>query len=90
MEMARTAVTRAEQVSSQGSERDRVAGFSASAYMCLAAVQMTFGNWSEARADAERAVAGYRALIASGSRRVDRAEAARAEALLQDCIAHLQ
>jgi tetratricopeptide (TPR) repeat protein len=90
LRMARTAVTLAEQVSSPESERDRVARYIATAYLSVATVQSTFGNWSEARAASERAVAGYRRLIASGSRRVFRAEVTHAEALLQECITHLQ
>ncbi len=89
-EMARKAVARAEQVSVAGSERDRKARYVAKAYRVLASVQAAFGNWNEARAAAEQSVSGWRQLIASGSGLVDRAEAARAEALLRECSAHAQ
>ncbi len=88
--MARKAIARAERISAPDSERDRVTRSVASAYQNLAKVEVTFGNWSEARAAAQRAVDGWRQMIASGSRRADPAQAALAEALLKDCNAHLR
>jgi hypothetical protein len=88
--MARKAIARAEHISAPESERDRVRRFTATAYQSLATVQAALGNWSEARVAAERAVTGWRQLIASGSRQADPAKVARAEALLQDCNAHLR
>jgi hypothetical protein len=90
LEMARKAIGRAEQVSAPDSERDRVTRSVAMAYQNLATVQAIFGNWSEARVAAQRAVDGWRQLIASGSRRADPAKVALAEALLKDCNAHLR
>jgi tetratricopeptide (TPR) repeat protein len=89
LEMARKAIRRAEQVSAPDSERDRVTRSVALAYQNLATVESIFGNWSEARVAAQRAVDGWRQMIASGSRRADPAKVALAEALLKDCDAHL-
>lgn len=88
--MARKAIARAEQVSAPDSERDRVTRSVAMAYQSLATVEATFANWSEARVAAQRAVDGYRQMIASGSRRADPAKVALAEALLKECNAHLR
>jgi hypothetical protein len=88
--MARKAIARAERISAPDSERDRVTRNVASAYQNLATVEVTFGNWSEARVAAQRAVDGWRQMIASGSRRADPAKLALAEALLKDCNAHLR
>ena len=60
------------------------------AYQNLANIEVIFGNWSEARVAAQRAVDGWRQIIASGSPRADPIRLARAEALLQDCNAHLR
>ncbi len=90
LQMARKAIARAEQVSAPDSERDRVTRSVAMAYQSLATVEATFANWSEARVAAQRAVDGYRQMIASGSRRADPAKVALAEALLKECNAHLR
>ena len=90
VEMARKAIARAEQVSAAESERDRVTRSAAMAYQNLATVEVILGNWSEARVAAQRAVDGWRQMIASGSRRADPVRLARAEALLKDCNAHLR
>jgi len=89
LEMAQKAIKLAEQLSAPDSDRDRVTRSIAMAYQNLAAVQTIFGNWSEARLAAQRAVDGWRQIITSGSRRADPVRLARAEALLQNCDAHL-
>jgi serine/threonine protein kinase len=89
VEMARRAIVRAEQSSAAESDRDRVTRSRAMAYQNLANVEVIFGNWSEARVAAQQAVDGWRQIIASGSPRADPIRAARAEALLKDCDAHL-
>jgi hypothetical protein len=86
---ARNAIVRAEQASAAESDRDRVIRSRAMAYQNLANVEVVFRNWSEARAAAQHAVDGWRQIIASGSPRADPLRLARAEALLQDCNAHL-
>jgi serine/threonine protein kinase len=89
VETARKAIARAEQVSGPESERDRITRSRAMAYQSLANIEGSFGNWSEAQVAAQRAVDGWRQIIASGSPRADPIRLARAEALLQDCNAHL-
>ncbi len=89
LEVARKAIARAEQESAPDSELDRRARGIAEAYQTLAGVEASFGNWTEAQAAAQRAVDGWKNMAAMGSLRVDNAKAARAEALLQDCNAHL-
>jgi tetratricopeptide (TPR) repeat protein len=90
LEMARKAIGRAEQTSAPESERDHVTRYVAMAYQSLANIEAAFGNWSEARVAAQRAVDQWRQMIASGSRRADPAKVALAEALLKDCNAHLR
>jgi tetratricopeptide (TPR) repeat protein len=90
LEMARKALARAGRISAADSEQDLVTRSVASAYQSLATVEAIFGNWGEARAAAQRAVDGWRQMIASGSRRADPAKVALAEALLKDCNAHLR
>jgi len=89
LELARKAIARAERLPAPDSERVRVTRAVAMAYQNLATVESIFGNWSEARVAAQRAVDGWRQVIASGSRLADPAKVASAEALLQDCNAHL-
>jgi serine/threonine protein kinase/tetratricopeptide (TPR) repeat protein len=89
LEMVRKAIGRAERVSAPESERDRVTRGVTMAYQSLATVEATFGNWSEARAAAQRAVDGWQQMIASGSKRTDPAKVALAQALLKNCDAHL-
>lgn len=90
LDMARKAIARAERISAPDSERYRVTRSVASAYQNLATVEVAFGNWSEARVAAQRAVDGWREVVASGSWRDDPDKAALAEALLKDCNAHLR
>jgi tetratricopeptide (TPR) repeat protein len=90
VETAQKAIARAEQVSGPESEQDRVTRSRAMAYQNLANIEVSFGNWSEARVAAQRAVNDWRQIIASGSPRADPIRLARAEALLQDCNAHLR
>jgi tetratricopeptide (TPR) repeat protein len=90
VETARKAIARAEQASAAESDRDRVIRSRAMAYQNLANVEVIFGNWSEARGAAQRAVDAWSQIIASGSPRADPVRLARAEALLQDCNAHLR
>jgi tetratricopeptide (TPR) repeat protein len=87
--MARQVVARAEKISLPASEADRVKSFTASAYYNLAAVEAKFGNQGEARAAAERALAGWRRMT-PGSKTFDPAEVARAEAMIQESAARLQ
>jgi tetratricopeptide (TPR) repeat protein len=88
LSMAQAAVARAERVSIEG-DRGRMAPYVPMAYLSLASVHETSGNWKEARAAAQRSVDEYHKLAASG-RRVKSAEVTRAEALLQECVAHLR
>lgn len=90
LEAARKAVGRAEQTSAAESDRDRVIRSRAMAYQNLANVEVIFANWSEARSAAQRAVDGWREMIASGSPRADPIRLALAETLLQNCNAHLR
>ena len=87
-EEARAAVARADRVTSSASDKERVTDFVSTAYLTLAGVEADAGSWPAARAAAERAVAGYRALVSAGSLRVNKANAARAETLLRTCQAH--
>ncbi len=89
IEAAQRAIARAEHVTAPESERDRVHRYAAVAYQNMALVQTILGDWSDARNAAVRAVAGWQQLTASGSHLVDKTKAARAEALLQECDAHL-
>ena len=89
LEMARKAIARAERLPAPDSERVRVTRAVAMAYQNLATVEVIFGNWSEARVAAQRAVDGWRQVIATDSRRADPDKVASAEALLNDCDAHL-
>ena len=86
LEMAQKAVEGAEKF--PGTDRGPVANYIARAYNSLAKVEATLGEWSDARAAAERAVAGYKQVLASGNGYVHPEDLAGAEALLQDCIAH--
>ena len=90
VETARKAIARAEQASAVESDRDRVTRSRAMAYQNLANIEVSFGNWSEARVAAQRAVDSWRQITTSGSPRADPVRLARAEALLQDCSAHLR
>jgi len=88
-EMARKAIARVEQNSGPAFERDRVTRSLAGAYQTLATVEAAFGHWSEARTAAQRAVDGWQQMRTFGGQRFDPARAASADALLQDCDAHL-
>ena len=81
--MARRAIDRAEHLTAP-SEKDRVANYISRAYFSLAAVEAKFGNRGEAQAAAARAVAGWRQSLESGSKLVNSAELAMAEALLSE------
>jgi hypothetical protein len=52
-------------------------------------VEASLGNWSEARAAAQRAIDDWKKVLASDSRLADPAKMAGAAALLKDCNAHL-
>ncbi len=90
LEMAHQALSQAERLPVTDSERDRRTRSTAIASTSLAKVEGTFGNWTEARVDAQRAVDEWRQLTAAGSRRVDPAKIVAAEAMLKDCDAHLR
>ena len=90
LEMSQEAILRAEQASAAASDRDRVIRARAMAYQNLANVEVILGNWRDARASAQSAVDAWRQISASGSPRADPVRLARAEALLQDCDAHLR
>jgi serine/threonine protein kinase/tetratricopeptide (TPR) repeat protein len=86
LEMARKAVAQAEKASTP--VPDMAVRAMARAYKSLATVDATFGEWSEARTAAERSVAAYKQLIASGKGYAHPADLALVETLLQDCLAH--
>ncbi len=87
--LARRSIERAEGASTSNSELDRHVEGIARAYQTLAGIQASFGNWSDARGAAQRAVDGWKQMIAMGSRRVDNSKVAGAESLLQTCNEHL-
>jgi serine/threonine protein kinase len=90
LEMARRAVARAERLPvSVSSSPVRVTRSIAGAYLTLAAVEANFGNWSEARAAAQRASDDWKQVMATDSRLADPARVARTEALLKNCNSHL-
>jgi tetratricopeptide (TPR) repeat protein len=88
LSMAQAAVARAERVSIEG-DRGRMAPYVPMAYLSLASIHEISGNWKEARTAVQRSVDEYHKLAASG-RRIKTAELSRAEALLQECAAHLR
>jgi serine/threonine protein kinase/tetratricopeptide (TPR) repeat protein len=90
VEMARKAITQAEQLPVAAGDQSRTTRSLAIAYLSLAKAEAAFGNWSEARVAAQRAVDAWQQVIASGSRWVDHDKVVLAEALLKDCKAHLQ
>jgi len=89
LESAQKAIARAERISVSESEKDRKDRAMALAYQNLAEIQAGFENWKEARQAAAQAVALWRKMQESGSRRIDTSKQARSEALLKDCDAHL-
>jgi len=90
VEMAHKAIARAERLPAAESERVRITRSLAIAYQSLAKVEAIAGNWSEAQVAAQRAVDGWQQVIATDRRRADPDKMALAEALLQDCRAHLR
>jgi tetratricopeptide (TPR) repeat protein len=84
LEMAHKAVERAEKFPDPKTVTNHVAR----TYVSLAKVEATLGEWNDARAAAERAVAGFKQELAAGTGYVHPADLAGAEALLQDSIAH--
>jgi serine/threonine protein kinase len=84
LELARQVVERAEKYPDPETRANHVAR----AYNSLAKVEATLGEWNDARAAAERAVAGYKQVLASGKGYAHPADLAGAEALLEECIAH--
>ena len=90
LDLAQQAIARAGRISIGESDRDRKDRAVAMAYQNLSEIQAGFENWKEARQAAVQAVAAWGRMRQSGSRRIDPAKAARAEALLVDCDAHLK
>jgi len=90
LEMAQRAIARASRISTTESEKDRKDRAVAMAYQNLAEIQVAFENWTDASQAAAQAVALWRHMQESGSRRVEADKLARAEALLQECNAHMK
>jgi tetratricopeptide (TPR) repeat protein len=90
LQAAQRAIARAEEFSGPESEHDRVIRSRAMAYQNLANIEVKFGDWTEARVAAQRAVDGWHEIVTLGSRRADPVRLAQAEGLLKDCNAHLR
>lgn len=88
LEMAHAAVARAEKIPAP--EADMTLRYVTKAYRSLASVQASLGEWNDARASVERALAGYKQLLATGKGYAQPSDLAGAEALLQECITHSQ
>src|SRR5262249_57315856 len=86
LELARKAMAQTEKVSEP--DPDRALLWMARAYRSLAKSQAALGEWSDARAAAEHAVAAYKQVAASGKGLARQADVAGAEALLQECVGH--
>ena len=89
LQAAETAIEQAQHSRAQESERERLAHHIPDAYLTLAIVQSRFEDWSKCHDAADRAVASYRQLLASGNPFVKREKAARAEELLETSSLHL-
>jgi tetratricopeptide (TPR) repeat protein len=91
LDVAQKAIARVARISpAPGSESDLAIRRRAEAYRELGAVYATFGEWSDARAAAERALSAWRQLENTRSTMVVQAEADEAEQLLRQASAHLQ
>jgi serine/threonine protein kinase len=84
-DMARAAITRSETASSAAPGNDHLRSYVAAAYAALGTVEETLGDCKAARAAGERALSDWQRLAASGSKWVDKAASARADATLKRC-----